>query len=590
MHQLQILHISDLHIKEKEAFDRSLVFDPLIERIKFDKKEGIKPEIVIITGDIAFKGITPEYEIAKAFFDKLLDCLGLTNDRIFLVPGNHDVNRDKYRPGDIPAYKNMRELNSQLENEDHRKDLLKGMNDYFKFIHENYPHLKSKHGNIIPFVINYKSECVKNIGLIGLNSAWMCRKSPDRGNIAIGEYQVKKAMEELEEKGDMDIVINCCHHPLDWLWQKDRNRCRRYFNNSVLLAGHLHDAAGGLIKDLSGALHQFQSGGAYLGSESDWAQRYQYITFDWQGNHIRLDFRKYDKEAPKWCLDGETGNDGKIEFEMIQTNVKKSKNVVKYVGTLSSNPFRIAGTLPLNATSYIERECDSELAERIKSNKKKLIAIHGEWEIGKSSLLIRVMHLPFLASGNWDRYLLDIQDFFPFENLMEYFFKGLSDEVNCKIDSWKALDRFLINQPLVLCFDEFEILSAYHESCKDFIRNLFVCARKNDNIRIVVCLRVHIEEFLEYLSGPYFKHPGDIQDWQNIKVKPFDGSQAKQLLNFLPENAKKVALEKFNIIEAFSANRPRKLQCLCDKLFVTANETTDESKLIDIINNQNSYL
>ncbi len=187
MSTFQILHISDLHINTKENFDRSVVLDPLIERVKEDLSNGLRPEIVIVTGDIADTGIKPEYDLAKEVFDDLLFTLKISNDRLFIVPGNHDVNRSKYRPKDIPCYDNMKELNDELENEKYRIDLFKGMEDYFTFINTHYTHLKSKHGNLIPFVSSYDADCKKKIGIIGLNSAWMCRKSPDKGAIAIGE-------------------------------------------------------------------------------------------------------------------------------------------------------------------------------------------------------------------------------------------------------------------------------------------------------------------------------------------------------------------------------------------------------------------
>ena len=116
---LQILHISDLHINDtkEQKFDRSVVLEPLIERIKQDHGNNFHPEIIVVTGDIAFKGIKAEYDLAKVFFDDLLAALDLKSDRLFLVPGNHDVNRDKYRPTDIPKYNNMHELNTELENQ-----------------------------------------------------------------------------------------------------------------------------------------------------------------------------------------------------------------------------------------------------------------------------------------------------------------------------------------------------------------------------------------------------------------------------------------------------------------------------------------
>jgi len=134
------------------------------------------------------------------------------------VPANHDVDRSKYRPKDIQAYENMKELNVELENNNYRSDLFKGLEEYFRFTETSYPHFKSHDNRLIPFVQAFDAQCGKRIGLVDLNSAWMCRKSPDEREIAIGEYQIKKAMEELKSKGNVDVVITLFHHPISWLW------------------------------------------------------------------------------------------------------------------------------------------------------------------------------------------------------------------------------------------------------------------------------------------------------------------------------------------------------------------------------------
>ncbi|MCP4119799.1 MAG: hypothetical protein GY737_31250 [Desulfobacteraceae bacterium] len=103
--RFQILHISDLHISTRDTFDLSVVLDPLIERVEEDRDNGISPEIVVVTGNVAYQGIEAEYEEARKFLDKLLYALGLERERLFIVPGNHDVNRKKYPPSVVPAYK-----------------------------------------------------------------------------------------------------------------------------------------------------------------------------------------------------------------------------------------------------------------------------------------------------------------------------------------------------------------------------------------------------------------------------------------------------------------------------------------------------
>lgn len=329
-----ILHISDLHIKPGEEFDRSVVLDPLLERVSRDRKEGIIPEIVVVSGDIAYKGIKEEYQFASAFFHDLRTTLELQPETFFIVPGNHDINRKKYRPTDIPVYNSMAECNNELEH--YADDLLKGMADYFDFIKTVFPHLKTLKGSLIPFVQTCTTPCNKKIGLVGLNSAWMCRKSPDREEIALGEYQVKHAFSECEKLGETDLILCIFHHPLNWLWREDRNITRQYVNSKIVLAGHLHEPGGGFFQDLDGGFYQFQAGGAYLGSESDWPSRYQYITFDWAKKQVRLDFRKFVKQKRKWVLDAETGDDGVKRFPFL--HIRENKKTVKQVITLPPVP------------------------------------------------------------------------------------------------------------------------------------------------------------------------------------------------------------------------------------------------------------
>ncbi len=99
------LHLSDLHISTSDQFNASVVHKAFIERLKMDKELGLHPEIVAITGDIALIGIQAEYKSTKVFLDELLDCLGLPQERLFVVPGSHDVNCQKFRKSeDIPRY------------------------------------------------------------------------------------------------------------------------------------------------------------------------------------------------------------------------------------------------------------------------------------------------------------------------------------------------------------------------------------------------------------------------------------------------------------------------------------------------------
>lgn len=151
----------------------------------------------------------------------------------------------------------MRELNIELEDDDYRGYLLNGLTDYFAFVQGHYRHMEPVEDRLVPFVNCFTAACGKKIGLVRLNSAWMCRRSDDEGTIALGEYQVQKAMAALEAQGAVDLRNTLFHHPLQWLWPVDRSICRTCLNDCVPLAGHLHEARGGYTADLDGNLYSF---------------------------------------------------------------------------------------------------------------------------------------------------------------------------------------------------------------------------------------------------------------------------------------------------------------------------------------------
>ncbi len=312
--KFQILHISDLHVSTEKEFDRQVVLDPLLDRLKEDREKGLRPEIVIITGDLALSGKMKEYEKTEEFLYDLRIILDLKKEEFFIVPGNHDVDRKKYRPSDVLQYDSVEKLNEELENDVYRADLLKGMEDYFCFIETSYPHLKPEKERLIPFVNEYETKGGKSIGLVGLNSAWMCRKNPDFGKVAIGEYQIKNAVKALKRKVGLDCVLFLFHHPLTWLWLPDKRICRNYLNYSIVLTGHIHEGEGGYVEDTRGSYNPFYAGAVYL--KSCRPHQFHYLTLDWEKYQIRVDYRIYSAENRRWCIDSEKGNDGQKTFPM----------------------------------------------------------------------------------------------------------------------------------------------------------------------------------------------------------------------------------------------------------------------------------
>jgi 3',5'-cyclic AMP phosphodiesterase CpdA len=97
-HRLRILHISDLHIREdgQEWHRRRVLGDAWKANLDAFLEEG-DVDVVAFTGDLAFSGRPGEYEGVTGFILATLEWLKLGRERLFVVPGNHDVDRSVAR-------------------------------------------------------------------------------------------------------------------------------------------------------------------------------------------------------------------------------------------------------------------------------------------------------------------------------------------------------------------------------------------------------------------------------------------------------------------------------------------------------------
>lgn len=94
---MRLLHLSDIHFKEPDCLVPATDPErPYRTRLKADLVElcGTKTvDAILVSGDIAFKGHPAEYSAAYAWLKDLAAAAGCRLDRIYVVPGNHDVDR-----------------------------------------------------------------------------------------------------------------------------------------------------------------------------------------------------------------------------------------------------------------------------------------------------------------------------------------------------------------------------------------------------------------------------------------------------------------------------------------------------------------
>ena len=93
-----LLHISDIHFRSPACLHpeqdpdrpyRTLMVQDVRNRLR---RLGAA-HAILVGGDIAFKGAPDEYEIAMAWIEELSSAACCPLERIFVIPGNHDVDR-----------------------------------------------------------------------------------------------------------------------------------------------------------------------------------------------------------------------------------------------------------------------------------------------------------------------------------------------------------------------------------------------------------------------------------------------------------------------------------------------------------------
>lgn len=94
------LHLSDLHIRSSDEYNRNIVLQAFLKDLKEQiEQKQLQLDFALITGDIAFSCVPDEYLMARQFLDDLIETTNLSKERLFVIPGNHDVNRKSITRG-----------------------------------------------------------------------------------------------------------------------------------------------------------------------------------------------------------------------------------------------------------------------------------------------------------------------------------------------------------------------------------------------------------------------------------------------------------------------------------------------------------
>lgn len=245
--ELKILHLSDLHFDKGSLRDQRILLTALFGDIRHSVTTCGAYDLVLFTGDLIAKGAYTDENLDSVvgeFLLPLIEAAAISPDRLFLVPGNHDVDLSAQSSIVKGARKGLTtedEVGRYIQDvtKGNLETGLQGFNSVLDRIgSDSAASLVNNHYRA--YTIDIRG--IK-VGIGALNSAWHANGAAldgDYGKLRIGRVQLDEVVHAL---GDATVKLALMHHPLSWLAPKDGQNTRRQLpiHFDALFHGHNHE-------------------------------------------------------------------------------------------------------------------------------------------------------------------------------------------------------------------------------------------------------------------------------------------------------------------------------------------------------------
>ena len=339
--KLRYLHLSDLHIGytnmrgdnwHLNAFNQDLVITSLLEAIK-EIINGVEYfDFIIISGDLARKGKKEEYDVASIFCKKLLSVTNLSSEKLYIVPGNHDIDREMIKEIHVRGFykfKSQDDITEIIADSDFSKILKRKFNNFENFLERALIRriFDYKNYHFVDTLSITKSEQNIFVNIVGLNSGLFSGyDGDDNKKLAIGLFQVEKALNQL--KNDAILSIAFFHHPFECFSIVDKV-CKNLLikKMDLILTGHYHANFSSIVISPLGGCLLLSAGASFETRES--SNSFNIVEIETNTGEGKVNFYKYLPQYNLWKVDTDINPsqvDGHFPFtiESIKSNNLKS--------------------------------------------------------------------------------------------------------------------------------------------------------------------------------------------------------------------------------------------------------------------------
>jgi predicted MPP superfamily phosphohydrolase len=546
---MRILHISDFHLDKMDKEDsKTHIVNPLLNSIaKLQLERPI--DLIVFTGDLINIGGKNYSTILEAFKDceqelflPILEATKLGKDRIYFVPGNHDIVRNADSKhidnGLATTLSNSQELNSFF-NEPEGISRVLPFKEFEKYFYEGV----SNHANYSNFQSTFKIEINgRKIGIACLNSSWRCYDSnKDKNRILIGERQVTDSIEQLK---DCEIKIALSHHHYDWLNDFDgeiiSTLLKQDFN--LYLTGHVHKVKAGYTQDPDGRLFTFCAAGILSASIRNLQNKHEngFTIIDYLIDEakLRATFKKGEHPKKEFFLNTSIGVEGVweikipvgVEIERIlleQDLIKQIRKEAKpkidshlLTHSTDTNAPKDINEIFVMPNIALKEEFDAEKDDKIIENLTDIIVsdknyiLFGTKESGKTILLDKIL----LESIECNKQCHQIPAIIDFKEFKDNVLKEIRGFWNKTADEAKKL---IADYKILLIIDNI----SFDDDDKYKLKALKLFLEENQNIRFIGSYQQFFDE-----DFPVNFELVSLLTFDKLTIKQFKSKQIKLLI------------------------------------------------------------
>lgn len=486
MDGIRWLHLSDLHCGQRGEKTRwPTARESFLSDLRAQCRQHGAPDLIVVTGDLAFSGHKREYEKLRLILDEIDAATG-TRPLWITVPGNHDLRWPE--PGDA-TQKGLRDYDQDAalrravhSTSDTQRFLRKLFADYERFFKDrilaDWQARKSELSltfslGTLPgsFVLRVEKAGL-SLGVVGLNSAYLQLSGDD--------YEGKLCVEPEQLPGDLPRFVDSCdasililHHPPSWLSKRSRKLLEQDIAPPgrfvACLFGHMHGHRSETTIGSSGEPRRYLQGSSLFGLEhsgersEERVSGYSFYQLGRTGaqegrldRHVRT-AQFLDDGKLLMVADPATGEHGtsysiKLPARVPHAPVSSPHGHSTTHHAPLDNPFAHSGRITDPRLFVGRRELLRRIFDDLRQGMSR--ALVGPMQIGKSSLLSMVCalapeRLPQVVPVYLNLQLIDSDG---------DFFDALCHKLGFAPSRGYKLERQLTGRRVVLCLDEVEKL------------------------------------------------------------------------------------------------------------------------------------